>query len=88
MPEFTSEIDIEPSEYLDSCSKSEIKELIEYLVEDGHLPKSVLVKTDSSKSFSRLQQEFSHKVEGLVTKYHSISKEDEEKLEEIFKRYL
>jgi hypothetical protein len=88
MPEFTSEIDIDPSEYIDSCSSREIKELIEYLVEDGHLPNSVLVQTPNTKNFSRFQQEFSEKVEKLSKKYHSISKEDEEKLEEIFKRYL
>ena len=37
MPEFTTEIDIDPSEYLDYCSKSERKRLIELLVEDGDI---------------------------------------------------
>lgn len=88
MPEFTTEIDIEPSEYIDSCSKSEIKELIEMLVEDGHIPKSSLSQSEHSKSYSKLQQEFTLKLEQLSNKYHSISVEDEEKLEQIFKRYL
>lgn len=88
MPEFTTEIDIDPSEYLDSCSKGEIKELIEFLVEDGHLPKSVLSQTETSKSYSRMEQEFSDKLDRLSKRYHSISREDEDKLEEIFKRYL
>lgn len=37
MPEFTAEVDIDPSEYLDSCSESEKQELIKWLVEDGDI---------------------------------------------------
>jgi len=37
MPEFTAEIDIDPSEFISDCSSSEIDELIEILHEDGHL---------------------------------------------------
>ena len=37
MPEFTAEIDIDPSEFVSDCSSSEIDELIEILHEDGHL---------------------------------------------------
>ncbi len=41
MPYFTTEaeIDIDPSEFVDSCSKGEITELIDYLIEEDHLPK-------------------------------------------------
>lgn len=37
MPEFTTEIDIDPSEFVDSCTQREIKELIEALIECGHI---------------------------------------------------
>ena len=37
MPEFTAEVDIDPSEYLDSCNESEKQELIKWLVEDGDI---------------------------------------------------
>ena len=37
MPEYTAEIDIDPSEFISDCSSSEIDELIETLHEDGHL---------------------------------------------------
>jgi len=37
MPEFTTEIDIDPSEFLDSCSRKERERLIEILIEDGHI---------------------------------------------------
>lgn len=89
MPDFyVDEISIEPSEYVNACSKRELIELIEVLVEEGKLPRTVLKQDVQSKSYSRLQDEFSLKLGKLVEKYHSISKEDEEKLEQIFKKYL
>ena len=89
MPDFDLDyIEIEPSEFVDKCTSREKKELIEILVEDGWLPKSVLIGVTHSKSYSRLQEEFSKKLEGLLNKFHSISKEDEEILETLFKKYL
>jgi hypothetical protein len=92
MAEFSSEfsssieIDIEPSEFVDNCSRSEIKELIEILVNERHLPKSVLRKLNTS--YSPLEEEFSDKLDELSKKYHSISSEDEEILNKIFKKYI
>jgi hypothetical protein len=40
MPEFTTEIDIDPSEFIDSCSNGELKRLVEILEEDGHIQPS------------------------------------------------
>ena len=37
MPDFSSEIDIAPWEYINACSQREIDELIEDLIDDGHL---------------------------------------------------
>lgn len=37
MPEFTAEVDIDPSEFIDSCSKREKDRLVEILVEDGYI---------------------------------------------------
>lgn len=37
MPEFTAEIDIDPSEFVLDCSSKEINELIKTLHDDGHL---------------------------------------------------
>jgi hypothetical protein len=47
MPEFTTEIDIEPSEFLDSCSRSERDELIECLIEDGYIEPNLVKKGKS-----------------------------------------
>ena len=37
MADFSTYIDVEPSEYVSECSRSEIIELIEILIEEGHL---------------------------------------------------
>lgn len=37
MPEFTTEIDIDPSEFIDSCSRREKDRLIEILIQDGDI---------------------------------------------------
>jgi hypothetical protein len=37
MPEFSTEIDIDPSEFIDSCSTKERERLIEILEEDGYI---------------------------------------------------
>ena len=37
MPDFNTEIEIEPREYISECTGREIKELIEILHEDGEL---------------------------------------------------
>lgn len=37
MPEFSAEVDIDPSEFIDSCSKRERQRLVEILIEDGDI---------------------------------------------------
>lgn len=91
MPDFTPEdIDIDPSEFVDACSRREIKELINVLVEDGHLPKGVIYSDGSVRKDKRgvLEIEFIEKLEKLMEKYYSLSLEDEQTMQEIFKKYL
>jgi hypothetical protein len=37
MPEFSAEVDIDPSEFIESCSKKEKDRLVEILIEDGYI---------------------------------------------------
>lgn len=81
------DVDIEVNEFLSYCKKKDIKELIESLVVDGHLPESVLkINEDNKKTFSEI--EFSEKLEQLKSKYFSISTEEEEFFQSVFKRLL
>lgn len=40
MPEFSAEVDIDPSEFVDSCNQRELKRLVEILEEDGYIQPS------------------------------------------------
>jgi hypothetical protein len=86
------DIDIEIYEFVRSCSKSEIKELIEELVENDHLPKDVInTKGDVKKEMSRKtnsELEFSDKLDKLKEKYFSLSQEEELSLNNIFNKYI
>jgi hypothetical protein len=48
MPEFTAEVDVDPSEFVDSCSNRELKRLVQILEEDGHIEPSQSSKSKSN----------------------------------------
>jgi hypothetical protein len=85
-------IDIDVDDFLYSCSSYDIRELITALVEDGHLPKEVLNKEGEVREETirrgRGEEEFSQRLESLKTKYYSLSQEEEEFFDKIFKKYL
>lgn len=62
MPTFTQEIDVEIEEFVDSLYKHEIKELIDYLKQEGHLngevtlPEMNLQDIEWSKVIDKLSQ--------------------------------
>jgi type III secretory pathway lipoprotein EscJ len=86
MPEFESYIDVDVDEMLDACSRREKDELIDLLVEEG-LVKRLVGKNGSSK-LSVMESEFFEKIDMLKDKYYSLSKEDEETMNNLFKKYL
>ena len=93
MPDFScDEISIEPYEYVRACRSSEIRELIIELVVEEHLPRSVFklidLGYDGTTKTTYLENEFIEKINLLSQKYHSLTKEDEESLEVIFKKYI
>ena len=83
-------VDVEVDEFVDSCSKREIKELIDYLVDEGHLPESVLDSNGDNKDskISYLEQEFIDNMDKLKGKYYSLSGEDESEIMKIIKKYI
>lgn len=85
MPYITteSEIDLSVDEFLSECSSREIKELIEALIEDGHIPK---LQEELNKTFNH--KLFSEKMDQLTERYLNLENEDLEILEKLFKKYL
>jgi hypothetical protein len=92
MPDFTpDDMDIQPYEYVNACGPGDIKELIEELVDSGHLPTSVLnlnKKSNPDEGLGRLQSDFATKLQKLTDVYYSITKDDEEKLQTIINKYI
>jgi hypothetical protein len=86
------DINIDVDEFLESCSRRDIKELIQTLVDTDHLPKEVLTKKGEVKEKmlrrGRGEEDFSEKLESLKTKYYSLSEEEENLLKSIFKKYI
>ncbi len=47
MPDFyVDDLDISPSDFVDACSKREINQLIEILVEDGYVDNESILKSN------------------------------------------
>jgi hypothetical protein len=90
MPYIDMDIDVE--DFLYACSRRDIKELIQSLVENDHLPKEVFNKNGDVKEDlvrrGRGEDDFSDKLEQLKTKYYSLTQEEEEFFDRVFKKYL
>jgi hypothetical protein len=88
MPTFyTEDIDIDPDEFLDSCSKRERDELIDILVEGGYVIRVGDSGMPISKDGSPLEDEHMGKCRTLSQKFYSMSSEDLEVLETLYRKY-
>jgi hypothetical protein len=89
MPEFfVDDIEIEPYEFVSACSQSEIKELITELVESGHLPNSIQKSEPSGLKRGVMELDFIEKLEKMKEKYYSLTLDEEQTIQEIFKKHL
>ena len=86
MPEFDTYVDVDVDEFISACSKREIKEIINSLIEDGHISPTAAKQPNDNLGF--LESLFFEKMEKLKEKYYRLSKEDESILEDLFKKYL
>ncbi len=86
MPKFETYVDVDVDEFISACSKREIKELIEILIEDGHISKSSIITANTNVGV--LESDFLEKMGKLQEKYYRLSQEDEKTLEDLFKKYL
>lgn len=88
MPSFsTDDIDIEPSDFIDSCSRREISELIDCLIEDGYIKPNSIV-TNNKNAMSANEDIFEDHLNSLHGKYVMLTQEEEELITKIAKRFL
>jgi hypothetical protein len=84
MPEYTAEIDISPDEFISDCSSSEIKEIIEALIEDGHIqPHQVIVDGQFTRNY--LDEEWDNICEKIRKSRLVMTQSDEDTIRQIFK---
>jgi hypothetical protein len=77
MPDFSTYIDIDPSEYVSECSHSEINDLIDILIEDGHLSRFNGKVVPNKESGSILDLEWDELLSKIRNSKHLLSNEDE-----------
>jgi hypothetical protein len=83
MPYIDFDVDID--DFLSACNSREIKELIQALIDDGHLPESISEFNTSNIGIS--ESEYEDALGKLHGKYHTLSKEEEEAIIKISKRF-
>ena len=88
MPDFSAEIDIEPWEYVSECSRREIDDLIETLIEDGHLDRFNGKAVPTKEGASVMDIEWDELLTKIRMSKHLLSNEDENKIIEIGKRLV
>ncbi len=88
MPDFSAEIDIDAWDYISACSNREVKELIEALVENGHLDSFNGQVKPTNIHNTLLDDEWSETLNKLRDSRHLMSSEDEQRIIDVAKRLV
>jgi vacuolar-type H+-ATPase subunit I/STV1 len=85
MPSFYSdaEVEVDVTEFLVACNSHEIKEVIEYLKDEGHISQ----KNRLNQNTSLNESDYLHNLSVLIGNYHNVTKEEEEVISKIAKRF-
>jgi hypothetical protein len=87
MPYFNvDDLDISPSDFVDSCSRREINELIEILIEDGYLTDNDVNSEIKKNNKSYLDKIYDECLFKLSISKHRLTNEEEEIIKKIADR--
>lgn len=83
MPDFRTEIDIDPEEFLCECSANEIDQIVLWLKSHGYL-------NDSSQisEISVAESEYESAISKLHSKWNSLTEDEERTIKNIAKRFF
>lgn len=84
MPEFTTEIDIDPYEYVDECSRHELQELIDELVDRGFV---LQISSPSKTQPNLLEIEWFNTITKLARLRQRVTLEEEQVIRELVSKY-
>jgi hypothetical protein len=77
MPDFRTEIEVEPWEYVSSCNRNEIDELIETLIDYGHLVQFNGKVVPKKEGISIMDMDWEDVITKLKNSKHLLSVEEE-----------
>lgn len=83
MPNFSTYVDIDPSEYVDSCRESDIEELIDILIEEGYLEGKTIT---SNRHHNLLDEEWMKMMSKLIESRLLLSNDEETLIKNITNR--
>lgn len=84
MPNFSTYVDIDPSEYIDSCGNSDIEYLIDILIEEGHLEGKPIT---SNRHHNLLDEEWSVIMSKLMKSRLMLTNDEESLIKNISNRF-
>lgn len=88
MPDFSTEIDIYVDEFWNECSRSEKNELIDLLVEEGHVTRVPNSSIDDEKQkLSLIEIEWNDMIDKLSNLRQRISIEEEQTIKALVEKY-
>ena len=79
------DVDIEVNEFVSSCSPREIRELVQALIEDGHIKTSSV--TPSPDRMTAREIEFGEMLSLLSQKYYQMDVTEINIIEELYNKY-
>lgn len=87
MPEFRDyvDIDVDIVDFISACNKREIEELIDELIFHGYLNRNSI---DVPSDMGLMESMFVEKMSKLTNCYYRLTTEDEQTLENLFKKYI
>ena len=85
MPDFTTEIDIDPYEYVDECSRHEKQELIDELVSRGFV---LQISSPIETKPNLLEIEWLGNIAKLSTLRQRVTHEEEQVIKDLVSKYL
>lgn len=78
------DVDVEVNDFLEDCDNSEIEEIVDWLQNNGHLRET---SVDKSTEVCATEAEFMNALDKLYTKWNMLSKEEEQTILNLAKRF-
>jgi anaerobic ribonucleoside-triphosphate reductase len=83
---YVEDIDIDPGDFVDSCNRQEIEELVKTLIEDGHISRTA-IKQVGSQEENTLDITYREALDKLYYKRIYLTLEEEQSIINLANKY-